>query len=206
MFKKTDSLRKTLNISSWLSRLSRACSPIIREEADGWVGTQETGSVCEFWILKLVGPGVPITALFTCVPVDIPVMTEPGEVAVIFWRDSDQLAGLEVSAHLFPGGPSSAPPLPFPLLSHFVVIWRTLGVGLLEPRQGASSLSILKRFSSWELEDQNFLCWEGSSLGSFHTCHLPLTVGSGAPPLPFRYVTSWTQIISLNTTLKQLLS
>ena len=48
MFKKTDSLRKTLNISSWLSRLSRACSPIIREEADGWVGTQETGSVCEF--------------------------------------------------------------------------------------------------------------------------------------------------------------
>ena len=114
MFKKTDSLRKTLNISSWLSRLSRACSPIIREEADGWVGTQETGSVCEFWILKLVGPGVPITALFTCVPVDIPVMTEPGEVALIFWRDSDQLAGLEVSAHLFPGG------LPVPLLCHFL--------------------------------------------------------------------------------------
>ena len=55
MFKKTDSLRKTLNISSWLSRLSRTCSPVIREEADGWVGTQETGSVCEFWILKLGG-------------------------------------------------------------------------------------------------------------------------------------------------------
>ena len=69
------------------------------------------------------------TALFTCVPVDISVMTEPGEVALIFWSDSDQLAGLEVSAHLFPGGPSSGPPLPFPLLSHFVVIWRTLGVG-----------------------------------------------------------------------------
>ena len=75
-------------------------------------------------------------------------MTESVEVALVFWSDSDQLAGFEVSAHLFPEGPSSAPPLPFPLLSHFVVIWRTLGVDLLEPQQGASRLSTLKRVSS----------------------------------------------------------
>lgn len=147
MFKKTDSLRQTLNISSWLAR---TCSPVIRERS-GRVGGDPGNRICP-WVLNIETGLDPafrsLPSLLACL-LTSPVMTESVEVALVFWSDSDQLAGFEVSAHLFPEGPSSAPPLPFPLLSHFVVIWRTLGVDLLEPQQGASRLSTLKRVSSW---------------------------------------------------------
>lgn len=69
MFKKTDSLRQTLNISSWLAR---TCSPVIRERS-GRVGGDPGNRICP-WVLNnwnWVGPGIPISALLTCVPVDI---------------------------------------------------------------------------------------------------------------------------------------
>ena len=79
----------------------------------------------------------------------------------------------------FSGGPSRAPPLLLPLLFHLLLIlWRILGLGSLEPWQGASSLSILKRFLCWVPEDHSLPSWE-TSLSPMAVPREPLPLSGG---------------------------